>query len=167
MYEDSYAEWLVKRKDPWWNALVYLGLGVVVLLALILLMNWKFGIIALAAAIIIILFTFRYLKVAYEYTFVIDELRIDRIYSDQIRKNALKVEMTALTSVEPTNEERNALLREDKNIKFKDFSSQEKDAKTYTIDYTEGGQRYIVVFEPNEKLLRTMWRKAPSKVHMG
>ncbi len=164
MNNDIYAEWLVKRKNPWYRIPYFLLVGVLALVVVLFTIRNSWGIVALAALIVGVMFTYRYLQVEYEYVFVTSELSIDAIYSQQIRKTKKRIEMGDVESVEPTNEQALQTKKEDKGIVFEDYSSKEQDAKTYTITYSEKGSTHILVFEPNDKLLRAMWRCSPSKV---
>lgn len=166
MNNDIYAEWLVKVKNPWYRIPYYLLVGVLALLVILLTIRNSWGIVAIAVLIIAVMFTHRYLTLEYEYVFVTSELSIDVIYSEQIRKTKKRIEMSSVESVEPTNEEKIKMRREDKNIVFEDFSSKMKDEKTYTITFSEKGATHLLIFEPDEKLLRAMWRCSPSKVQM-
>ncbi len=168
MNQDIYAEWLIKRKSPWYKIPYYLLVIVLVLAVLIFMISSPYGswgIVGVAVIIIGVMFTHRYLKVEYEYVFVTSELSVDAIYSEQIRKNKLRVEMSDVESVQVTNEEWLKQKQEDKSIVFEDYTSHEKDAdQSYTIIYTSKGATHILTFEPNEKLLHAMWRCSPSKV---
>ena len=166
MNNDIYAEWLIKRKNPWYRVPYYLLVGVLVLVVIAITVRNSWGIVALAALIVGVMFTYRYLAVEYEYVFVTSELSIDAIYSQQIRKTKKRIEMNDVESVEPTNEEALKMRREDKNIVFEDYTSREKGVPSYTITFTEKGATHILTFEPNDKLLKAMWRCSPSKVKL-
>ncbi len=164
MNQDIYAEWLVKRKNPWYRIPYFLLVGVLVVVVLLITMKNSWGIVGFAALIVGVMFTYRYLTVEYEYVFVTSELSVDAIYNQQIRKTKKRVDMSDVVSVEPTNEQYLTMKKDDKAIIFEDFTSHEKGAKSYTITYTEKGATHILTFEPNDKLLHAMWRCSPSKV---
>ena len=169
MNQDIYAEWLIKRKSPWYKIPYYMLVVALVLAVLIFMITSPYGswgIVGFAVIIIGVMFTHRYLKVEYEYVFVTSELSVDAIYSEQIRKNKLRIEMSDVESVQATNEEWLKQKQDDKSIVFEDFTSREKDVKTYTVIYTSKGSTHTLTFEPDEKLLHAMWRCSPSKVKM-
>lgn len=166
MNEDIYAEWLVKRKDKAWKIPAIILAGFLLMFSLTFMIGRSWGFILPLLIVIGIFFGWKYLSVEYEYVFVTNELNIDRIYSQQYRKKGKKIQMENVDTVEPTNPERNKNLLQNKATKLLDFSSQTKDAKTYTILCHEGGQNLIILFEPNEKVLKAMWRCSPSKVHI-
>ena len=166
MNDDVYAEWLVARKSSPLRIPLMILMGAAVLVSLLLLFVNSWFSLLLVAVIIAVVFFSRYLKVEYEYTFITNELQIDAIYSQQMRKNKKKNEMSSIEYMEPTNEERNKNLLSGKTVQFEDFSSGEKGRETWTIRYSGGGKQNLLVFEPNEKMVRVMWRCAPNKVQM-
>ena len=100
MNEDIYAEWLVKRKSPAYLPLIYVGAAILTIIAVYLMISYKFGFIAFIIAAFGIYIGRRYLSVEYEYIFVTSELSIDRIFSQAFRKNALTIDMNMVESVE-------------------------------------------------------------------
>ena len=167
MNDDIYAEWLIQRKDPPYRIPAYLLAGVLVLISLVLMMsvNSWFSLL-LIAVILACVYLFRFLKIEYEYVFVTSELSVDAIYSQQIRKNQKKIEMSSVEYVEPTNEGKNKTLLEGGKITLLDYTSRIKGTPSYTMRFSAGGQQYLMLFEPNDKLLRAMWRCAPRKVEI-
>ena len=166
MNNDIYAEWLIKRKNPWYRIPYFLLVGVLALVVILFTIRNSWGIVALAALIVGVMFTYRYLTVEYEYVFVTSELSIDAIYSQQMRKNKKKIEMSSMEYVEPTNEEKNKNLLAGKTVVLEDFSSGVAGTPSYTIRYNSGGKQALLVFEPNDKLIHAMWRCAPGKVQV-
>lgn len=167
MNDEIYAEWYVNRKNPVWYVPALIGMGILALIGFILMISQPtWGFIPFLVIILGIMFGRRFLHVDYEYIFVSNELRIDKIYSQSLRRKGITIQMTDVEIVEKTNEERNKTLLADKNAVSEDFSSLQRDAETYTMLYTAKGKRHVMVFEPNEKLLRAMWRCAPSKVRI-
>ena len=167
MNDEIYAEWYVNRKNPGWYIPALLGMGVLVLIGFYLMMTQPtWGFIPFLVVILGIMYGRRFLHVDYEYIFVSNELRIDKIYSQAIRKKGITIQMTDVEVVEKTNAERNKSLLADKNAVSEDFSSLDKNAETYTMLYTQKGKRHVMVFEPDEKILKAMWRCSPSKVRI-
>ena len=166
MNDDIYAEWLVKRKDTWWTLPVKVGMIIAAMIAFLLMVKYSWGFLIMVAVGLAVFYFWRFLKVEYEYVFVTNELSVDRIYSQQIRKTAVTVQMHDVESVEETNVDQNRTRLADNNLKYEDFSSGEKDAKTYTMIYSANGASHLLICEPDEKLLKAMWRCSPSKVHI-
>lgn len=169
MNEDAYAEWLIKCKAPGYKGPAILGFVILGFLSLFVSMRFPtWGFIAPVLVVILVMFTVRYFKLEIEYVFVTDELNIDRIFNQQSRKTVLKIPMSAVESVEATNEEKNKMARENKNLKYDDYTSRMKGApQSYTIRYSVNGEQHLTVIEPNDKILKCMWRCAPSKVKIA
>ena len=166
MNEDIYADYIVKRKRPGWVIPAYLGVGVLLLFSLILTMNNSWGFLAFVVVILGIMYGNRFTKIEYGYEFITDELLIDAIYSQNMRKRRKKIEMSQILSVDYTNPKLLENRLADKNVTLEDYTSHEQDCHSYTITYTQGGKTCLLNFEPNEKMLQVMRRCSPSKVHI-
>ena len=164
MNDDIYAEWLVKRKSPAYLPLVYIGGVILGLLGIWLMISFKWGFVPFIIIAFVLFVGRRFLSVEYEYTFVTNELDIDRIFSKSSRKNALNIQMSTVETVEPASDGRREMLVSG-GAQYKNYTSREDDVQTYLIVFSdEEGARTVVEFEPNEKLLNAMWRCSPSKV---
>lgn len=166
MNEDAYAECLVKQKNSPWRIPVIILAGILAIGSFILMIRNAWGFIAFIAVVLLIWFFWRYLKVEYEYVFVTDEISFDAIYSQATRKTKKKVLISTIETVEETNAERNKQRMQGNNMVYIDYSSKEKDHETYTMIFSDKEKHCILVFEPDEKFLKTLWRAMPSKVHM-
>ncbi|MBQ6680210.1 MAG: hypothetical protein IJM76_09370 [Lachnospiraceae bacterium] len=166
MNDDIYAEWLVARKKAPFRIPALLGIGILILVSALLVFVNSWFTLLLVAVIVGSIYATRFLRVEYEYTFITNELVIDAIYSQQIRKNKKKIEMSSMEYVEPTNEEKNKNLLAGKTVVLEDFSSGVAGTPSYTIRYNSGGKQALLVFEPNDKLIHAMWRCAPGKVQV-
>lgn len=167
MNEDIYAEWLVKRRNPAWLPLAYIGAAVVTIASVYLMIAFKWGFIAFIIAAFGIYIGHRYLSVEYEYIFVTNELSIDRIFSQAFRKNAVTIDMNMVESVEMAAEGKKEQLLQDSQITYMNFTSREEGEETWLIRYNDENKgRCLLEFEPNDKVLKAMWRCSPSKVHL-
>ncbi len=164
MNDDIYAEWLIKRKAPAYLPLIYIAGVILGLIAIWLMISFKWGFVAFIIIAFALYVGRRFLSVEYEYTFVTNELDIDRIFSKTSRRNAMNIQMSSVESVEPATEQKRQQLTQG-GVSYKNFTSREADAQTYFIIFSnEDEGRTVVEFEPNEKVLNAMWRCSPSKV---
>ena len=116
MNDDIYAEWLVARKKAPFRIPALLGMGILILVSALLVFVNSWFTLLLVAVIVGSIYATRFLRVEYEYTFITNELVIDAIYSQQMRKNKKKIEMSSMEYVEPTNEEKNKNLLAGKTV---------------------------------------------------
>ena len=165
MNEDIYAEWLVKRKPYKWVPLAYIGAGILALLSVILMISFQYGFIAFIIVAFGIFVGRRYLSVEYEYTFVTNELTIDRIFSQAFRRTAINVQMSTVESIQKTDPAEKERMLLDRDVKYLDFTSHDEDEVTYRIIFDDEKMGHCFLeFEPNEKLLNALWRCSPTKV---
>lgn len=166
MSDGCYAESIVKRKMTGKAILALVGLILAATAALVFTLVSRWGVLALVAVAIVIFISYKFLRVEYEAIFVTGELQIDKIYSESVRKKGPRVDMSDIQSVEEMNEAQLENAKRDAKIVIEDYTSHQKDAgQAYTVIYNQKGAQHYLLFEPTEKMLRTMWRTAPSKVH--
>ena len=164
MNDDIYAEWLVQREKFKWLPLAYIGGAILGIVGFWLMINFKWGFVAFILVAFALFVGRRFLSVEYEYTFVTNELDIDRIFSKSSRRNAMNIQMSSVESVEPASDQKREQLISG-GTTYKNFTSREDGASTYFIIFSnEDEGRTVVEFEPNEKVLNAMWRCSPSKV---
>lgn len=89
--EESYIEWLVKRKDPIYALPVKIIMVLVCAFSVLLALQTVIGVVIMTAAGIGTYFIFLNLSVEYEYLFAEGGLRIDRILGKARRKRPLTV----------------------------------------------------------------------------
>jgi len=167
MDQSKYAEHSVKVKKKMWLVPVYVAFGVLFVFSLFLMLNSSWGVLLPIALFILLYIGKPHTKLEYEYTFITDELHIDKIYSGERRKKGVTVLMNDVESVVPTNV--NTLPQQKKmpNVVFHDFSSKYPDAFTYTVTYYKEGKTNLLLIEPDEHILQVMKRVAPSKVSIA
>ncbi len=83
---DSYAEWLVKRKNPAYNIVLKAALVLLCAISLVLALVTPFGIIILTVVGIASYFAFQSLSQEFEYLVVNDQITIDRVLGKARRK---------------------------------------------------------------------------------
>lgn len=163
MNQDTYVEWLVKRKDPGyaWPARIALGLACIFALFIAFAAVW--GILLLAAVGVAAYFLWQTLSIEFEYLYVDGGLSIDKIFGKSRRKKLLECSKDELLIVAPSD---SFVLKdyEVNGMKVYDCSSGNKGVKTHSLIYQKGGQRVKVVLEPNDKLLQAIRSTAPQKL---
>lgn len=164
MYDEVYAEWLVKCKKPAYitplKVLVCILLALSVLSMLFVWFGFIFVILFGAAFYVLGLMS----NQEYEYIFVAGELDIDRILGAQNRKRKCKLNMDEVELIAPWNASELAGLKGKPGMKITDYSSRMHQEKTYGIVCHKEGETKLIVFEPNEKMIQEMKRCAPRKV---
>lgn len=163
MNNDTYAEWLVKRKAP---AYTFALKGVLIFLCVIgvfLALTTVWGILVLAAAGAATYFLFQSMNLEFEYLVVNDQLTIDKIMGKARRKKAWEGTMEEIQIVAPSD---SYMIRdyERPGMKTLDFSSHIPGAKTYVLVHQAGANFTKVIFEPNESVLRCLRMRNPRKV---
>ena len=163
MNQDMYVEWLVKRKDPAYAWPARIGLGVLCLISLLLAFMTVWGILLLAVVGVGTFFLWQTLSIEYEYSYVDGTISIDKILGKSRRKKVMECSKDELLVVAPSE---SFVLKdyETNNMKLYNCSSGNKEAKTHTLIYQQGGQHIKLIFEPNDKLIQAIRSVAPRKV---
>lgn len=157
--EHQYVEWGVKRKFVSYAVPTVLGMTILVAASFVVLILYPaVGGFLFALAIIACILVYRFLKVDYEYVFVTDEIRFDRIYSGSIRKQGMTLQVKEIQSLEKIDLK---TWKKPGGIKVKDFSSGDKTHEVYAAMHSGKDGREIVLFEPNEKMLLLMKKISP------
>ena len=160
---DSYAEWLVKRKEPAYNYLIKAFLIFLCVIGLIAALLLPLGIIILTILGAVAYFSFQRLSVEFEYLVVNDQVTIDVIMGKSKRKKAWEGTMSEIQIVAPKD---SYLLKdyEKHGMKVLDFTSHTPEGKVYGMIHQNGTSTQEILFEPNEKLLACMGETSPRMV---
>lgn len=162
----SYTENSVKRKTSPATYFAKFGiiLMVVVLFAFGFLINQQLiviGSIALGCVAGYVLFP-RF-SAEYEYIFCDGQIDFDRINGGESRKHILRVDLDNVEVLAPeTSHELDKY--NNSNIKVRNFSSHDPNAKKYCIVTSDEANRVKIIFEPSEKMLELAKAKSPRKV---
>lgn len=161
---DSYAEWLVKRKAPAHNMIIKALLIVLCIISGFMALTTMFGIVILTAVGAATYFIFQNLDLEFEYLIVNDQITIDKIMGKARRKKAWEGTLGEVQVIAPLD---SYMLKdyEKPNMKVLDFGSHTQGAKVYGMIYQgEGGQMSKIIFEPNEKILQHIRQRTPRKI---
>ena len=163
MNEDAYAEWLVKRKDPAYAVPVKVLLVLVCVGTGMFALGNLLGIIVFFAALAATYFVWINLSIEFEYLVVEGEFSVDRVLAKSRRKKYFSCKKEEIQIVAPSD---SYVLKdhEKSNMKVMDCSSGKAGQKTYTMICQQGSDAVKVVFEPNEKIIKSLRYSIPNKV---
>ncbi|MDY3250424.1 MAG: DUF6106 family protein [Candidatus Choladocola sp.] len=164
---DSYREILVQRKTSMSNQIIKFLL--IALTAIVFAAGLLFMPILLVAAIalgVASYFVIPRLEVEYEYLYVNGELDIDTIYSKQKRKKTASYDMAELELLAPSNSHALDYYRNNSQMKLKDFSSGNPDAKSYILVFNREKGQEMVKAELDDVIIADIRRLAPRKVNL-
>lgn len=163
MNEDAYAEWLVKRKDPVYAVPVKILMIVLCLISIMSALQTVLGVIFMTLVGVATYFVFINLSVEFEYLVVEGDVSVDRILARSRRKKVINCKKEEIQIVAPSD---SYMLKDyEKNgMKVKDCSSGRPDAKTYSLICQQGAECIKVIFEPNDKILRSLRYSIPGKL---
>lgn len=161
---ESYAEFLVKRKTPVYAPILTGLLGL--LTAVMILAALSGNVIAIIGMFVMGFLTylsFRNARVEFEYLFVTGIFSVDKVLGQAKRKKTFECTIDDIQLVAPTGSDH---LNEYKvqNEKVLDCSSKAEHAKTYTMIVRSGAESTRLIFEPNDKMLQCLYQAAPRKV---
>lgn len=160
---DSYVEYMVPRKShPLAKPVKYLVYVLVAVFFVAALYNMLFflGVIAMG---LIAFFAVPELDVEYEYLYLDKEISIDKIISKQKRKHLTNVDLNKMEFIAPVSSHELDSYRSRK-VPEKDYSSRREDVKAYAIAYHGPSGDELILFEPNEEMLKVIKQFFPRKV---
>lgn len=164
---DLYIELLVKKKSKSTDILkkgLLIGSTALFLCAGILI-SPLFLVVALALGIVDYLFLPNF-DLEYEYLYVNGELDIDKIMSKQKRKRVARYDMKNVEIIAPQKSHELDSHKNNKNLKVRDFSSGEENAKIFGMVVKGDKGMELVYFEPSEAILKDIQRIVPRNVKL-
>ena len=165
MTEGHFCEKLIKRKAP-------AGYGILLLAGCLLsAAAWIGSLFYLPLLLAAVLFTgatiwhWRRGSVEFEYSWVGDELRIERIRARSRRKRMDTLEADGVRLVAPLS---SPLLSsfESRSMTVSDYTSRTGKDGVYALLYEKAGSSKKVLWEPGEKMLKTMKMTMPRKINL-
>lgn len=161
---EAYAEWLVKRKTPFYAYILTAVMAVITLISIFFaLTSGVISVIIMFAAGFATYILYRNFNVEYEYLYVSGQLSIDKIMGKAKRKKAWEASMEEIKVIAPSD----SYVLKDYRVsgsKKMDFSSGAPGAKTYTVIHQSGANATEIIIEPNDKMLQCFRQTAPRKV---
>ncbi|HIU66651.1 MAG TPA: hypothetical protein IAC64_04065 [Candidatus Caccomorpha excrementavium] len=163
---ELYAEAGCKRLNTMKVVLQKTGLiavVVIVFLLAILTLNQILMFVGMLGIIGLVFFLPR-LNVEYEYIFVDGQLDFDKIMGGARRKTAMRIQIEQIEIVAPAGSHTLDSYSNNSQVKIKDFSSGDPNAKVYVVMHRQGETLTKILFEPDEKMLACMKQKSPRKI---
>lgn len=160
---ETYVEWLVKRKTPAYMTLlkfltIILAAGFILLGAAGYLLAMIIGIVFGVAAYFVSLNA----DLEYEYLYVDKELTVDKVLAKSKRKRVAVYDIEKMEILAPVNSWHldNYKNRADKTV---DYSSGEEKQPDHRFVFYYDGQKRVII-EPNEEMIKAITMVAPRKV---
>lgn len=161
---EAYAEWLVKRKTPFYAYILTAVMAVITAISVFFaLTGGVISVIIMFVAGFATYLLYRSFNVEYEYLYVSGQLSIDKIMGRSKRKKAWEGSMEEIKVIAPSD----SYVLKDYRVsgsKKLDFSSGVPGVKTYTVIHQSGANASELIIEPNDKLLQCFRQTAPRKV---
>ena len=163
---DAFYEHFVAKKSGVSSILKRILLIVGIFFLTIFLSNF-IGVFAftlgLLGIILVVFLVFPYLKVEYEYSLLNHDLDISAIYNQEKRKKKAELDLQKAEIIAPTASPR---LAHYNPVKTMDFSSGNKNAKTYSIMTSINDTLTNIIIEPDEAMLSHMRSWMGSKMYL-
>lgn len=159
---DTYVEWLVKKKTP--GYMTFLKFVCFMLTACFILIGFVFVVALIIGAVFAVISYFLYLNcdLEYEYLYVDKELTVEKVMAKSKRKKVAVFDINKMEILAPIKSYHldNFKHRTDKTVDYS--SGEEKQPDHRFVFYYDGRQR--VVIEPNPELIKAIQTVAPRKV---
>ncbi|MEE0955102.1 MAG: DUF6106 family protein [Eubacterium sp.] len=168
--DDLFTELLIKKQKTGKDTfLKTLAIGFTVLLFLAgILITPLFLLLGLGMAAVDY-FLLPRLNVEYEYSYVSGELDIDKIFNKEKRKKGGEYSVKNFEIMAPLNSDRLSDYKKNSQIKTIDYTSGDPDdgSPVYAFVTSDNGQRQMILFQPDDRILKDMRMRAPSKVFLN
>ncbi len=161
--EQSYVETNVKKKMTVQVMLLRIILVIAVLVLFLITMRRPlFMVLALGSAVLLFWYWPRF-KEEWEYIFCDGQLDFDIIQGGERRKHKQRIELEHADAVAPIDSPK---LDGYRHLQKLDYSSLQPDASLYGIvtKISDQGDKVMILFEPDEKMIQAMYMKSPSIV---
>jgi len=164
----SYTEASVKRKA---TASTYIAkAGLIILIILLFFLGFLINqqiimVLSIGLGCLAGFYLFPRLSAEYEYIFCDGQIDFDRINGGESRKHVLRVDLDNVEVLAPEKSQE-ILKYGNGQLRVRDFSSHDPNAKKYCIITSDESNRVKIVFEPSEKMIELAKQKSPRKVYV-
>lgn len=159
---ETYVEWLVKKKTP--SYMAFLKILTIMLAVCFIIVGFVFLPALLIGLIFAVAAYFVYMnsEIEYEYLYVDKEITVDKVMAKSKRKRIATYELDKMEIAAPIKSWHldNYRNRNDKTVDYS--SGEEKQPDKRYVFFYNGQQK--VIFEPNEEMVKAMQFAAPRKV---
>ena len=159
---ETYVEWLVKRKTPAYMTLLKI-LTIMLTVCFVLLCFFLLPAMIIAVLLgVAAYFVYLNSDVEYEYLYVDKELTVDKVMAKSRRKRVATYDLGKIEILAPIKSWHldNYKNRTDKTVDYS--SGEEKQPDRRFAFFYDGKQRVLI--EPNEEMIKAMQTVAPRKV---
>ena len=172
---DSFSEYMVKakKKTSDYINIVLIIIGAALLSLILFLLTIMFihfpalpQVLFLSAFLVWYFAIFRFVRrynVEYEYSLTESDLDVDKIMSRSMRKKLIDVNVRSFEIMAPLKS--SYYTDNYKNSKTVFAASSEDSEKAYFAAFTNDGVKTVLIFEPNEKMLRIIERYCRDRLH--
>lgn len=164
---ESYAEAGVKRKKSATTLMIQVAAVFGILLVFFvggMIIGSIATFIASILVVLCVLFFPRMNSIEYEYVYCDGQLDFDKIMGNAKRKTALRIDFDKVEIMAPVKSHSLDSFNHIQQLKVKDFSSQNPEAKVYAIVVRQDSEVTKILFEPSEKMIACIKQKSPRKV---
>ncbi len=161
---DQYLEEGIKCKDTPKNKGIRVGLILLTVISFLVIVVNPALIVAPIVAISLTVFIFSRLHTEYEYIYADGQIDFDRISGNAKRKTVLRVDIENAEVIAPTNSDAVKNFNNHNGLKIKNFTSYDSSVSNYSIIVRQNGELLKVMFEPSERMIKSMKYKQPRKV---
>lgn len=162
---DFYSEVLVKKKKSPLEAVIRVGaIAITAIAGLLGLLGQPVILIAAVIMGVLCYIFLPRLDVEFEYIYVNGAMDVDRIFSKMKRKRAASYNMADMEILAPVKSHRLDSYRQNRNIRQVDYSSGQDDHRIYGAVIPKDKEMQMILFEPDDGMLKDLRSKYPRKV---
>lgn len=103
----------------------------------------------------------------YEYTYIEGQLSFAKIKAKRKRKELGNIDMETVLMIAPENAPELRAYHNDQQVKVRNYTSGNADAKIYEVAYKKGEGVVIIRFEPDQNMLEMIQARNMHKVIIG
>ena len=158
---DFYTEHLIKQKPTAKTMAIKAALIALCVVSALAMFVIPFGYFITVIVIFVVVTIFKRFDLEFEYLYINGDLDIDKIMGKEKRKRVFSTNVKEIEIMAPISY---AELKPYERLKKLDFSSGMDNQKVFGLVANHKGENVLVLFEPNETIIKGMKYLAPRKV---